>query len=153
MALNSPMVLSVNRLLPIYPLTVTLTTFKWKTYYKLNQTHWILENKPKATPSLSLSSIEPLHQDHHVKFPSLLLIAISIKTPVIDFEDVRFVVKSTKSPFQMGLVQNVSHKRNYLSLDDWQDQHATTSLVQIPQISVHNLSSITMIKKKTIVSP
>ena len=37
--------------------------------------------------SLSLSLIEPLYQDHHVKFPSSLFITILIKTPVIDFDE------------------------------------------------------------------
>jgi len=36
----------------------------------------------------------------------------------------------------MGLVQKVPPKRDYLSLDDLQDQHAIVSPVQIPQISI-----------------
>ena len=36
----------------------------------------------------------------------------------------------------MGLVQKVPPKRDYLSLDDLQDQHAIASPIQIPQISI-----------------
>ena len=85
-------VISVNSQLLTYPLAITLTPSNWKTDYKLNQTQWILEKQTWGHP-FTLSLIEPLHQDHRVKYPSSILITISIKTPVIDFEEVRVDVK------------------------------------------------------------